>query len=121
MSERIGDVPDQRAKLGTYFTPLDAEAAIDAVGPVVVRARVDRHGAARTDGNAELRTPFDQNVGNAGGGMRAVGIAVRIAPGEIGWARDGQLPLHQGVVGLQIPIGDRPVCGHAILGVDAKV
>ncbi len=117
----IGDMRVERAGLGANFAALDTEAAIDAVGPVSMRAGVDRHRPTGSDANAQLCTALDQHITHPAQRVRPVGIAMWVAPGKIGRAGDRQLALQQFIVGLHILIGDRPVGPHAILAVDAEI
>ena len=84
MLERIRNVRYQRALFGADFAALNAKAAIDAMRPVTVRAREDRHRAADAYPDAQLRAALDQDVAAPAHGMRAVGIAMWIAPRKIG-------------------------------------
>ncbi len=63
-----GHVHDQGAVLCADLAALDAEAAIDAVWPIGVRAGVDRHGAASADADAQPRAALNQHIGHAGVG-----------------------------------------------------
>ena len=114
MSDGVGHMGDQRACFGADLAALQAKPAIDAVRPIAMRSGKNRDRAAGYGANPELRASADQNIADAAQRMRPIGMAVRIAPGKPGRAGNRNLPLQQFVVGLQIPIGDRPVDADAI-------
>ncbi len=117
--ERVGDVGDERRRLGVHLAALQAEAAVDAVRTMSEAAVGDPDRAdAHLDAEAARAFPRAQRA--RADRVRAVRIAVRVAPGpEL--AGDRQLALQALVVGLQVLVGDRPVGGHAVAGVDLEV
>jgi len=105
--DRIGDVGDERGRLGADLAALKAKAAIDAVravaeGPVRDRNRPDAH--LDLTGARALPDPF----GRPADRVRAVRIAVRIAPRPV-LTGHGKLLLQALVVALELGIADRPV------------
>ncbi len=96
--ERVGDVGDERGCLRADLAALQAEAAVDAVRTVPEAAVGDPDGAdAHLDTETPCALPGTQRAG--ADGVRAVRIAVRVAP-RPALAGDGQLALQPLVVGL---------------------
>ena len=117
--DRVGDMGDERAGLRVHLAALEAESAVDAVGPVAEDAVCDRHRAdAHLD--AVLQSARPRPLGGAAHRMRCVRVAVRIAPGPL-LARHRQLAFDALVVRLQIRIGDRPVGPDAVRRRDREV
>ena len=112
---------DQRAGLGANFAALNAEAPVNAMRAVAVRTGKNGDGAAGTYADAQLRAPSNQRVAHAAHGMRAVGIAVRIAPRIIGRAGHRHFQFQQLVIRFQLLISNRPVDADAVVGVNTKV
>ena len=100
--ERVGNMGDQRAGLRADLAALNAEAAIDAVRAVAVRAGENGDRAADGDGNVERGAAFDQRVADAAHGMRAIGIAMRMAPRIVSRAGDGHFQFELLVIGPEI-------------------
>ena len=117
----IRNVSDERAGFCADLAALNAVAAIDAVRTVGMRAGEDRDRPADGDGDAERGAAFDERVADAAHGVRAVGIAVRMAPGKIGRTGDGHLEFELFVVGTQSLVGNGPVGADAIARVDLEV
>ena len=119
--ERVGNMGDQRAGLGAHFAALDAEAAIDAVRAVAVRAGENGNRAADRHRDVERGAALDQRVADAAHRMRPVGIAVRMAPGIIRGPGDRHFQFELLIVGLNVFVGDGPVGADAIARVDLEV
>ena len=117
----VGDVGDDGAGFGADLAALDAVAAVDAVGTVSVGAGEDGHRASYRDGNVECGAATDERVTYASHGVRAIGIAVRMAPGIVGGTGDGHFNFELFVVRADFFVGDGPVRANAISGVDLEV
>ena len=65
MSDGVGYMADERTLLRANFAALNAEATIDAMLSVIVRAFKNGDGATCDDGNAQLCTTFDENIRDA--------------------------------------------------------
>ena len=107
VGERVGQVGDQRRRLGVDLAALQAEAAVDAVRAVAEYAVGDRH---RPDAHldAGLARAGAGAIGAAGHRVRRVRVAVWVAPRPV-LAGDRQLGLDALVVGPELAVGDRPV------------
>src|SRR5579883_58551 len=115
MAQCVRHMADQCALLGPDLAALDTEATIDTVLAVAVRTLQDGDRAASHYRNAKFRAAAHQHVSDASQWMRPIGIAVRIAPGIVGWPGNGDLFFKQLVVGLEILVGDGPVSAHTVL------
>ena len=96
--DRIGDVRDQRRRLRVHLASLQAESAVDAVGPVA-EAPVGDADWADPQLDVELACAGPRRLGAAGDRMGGVRICVRVAP-RPRFAGDGQLELETLVVRL---------------------
>ena len=119
MLDRVGEVGDQRRGLRVDLAALQAEAAVDAVGPVAEDPVGDGHRAdPHLDPGRERAAP--QHLGRGGERVRRVRVAVRIAPRPV-LAGDRQLALDRLVVRPQLGVGDRPVGADPVLARDPEV
>ncbi len=117
--ERVGDVGDERGRLGVHLAALQAVAAVDAVWTVPEAAVGDPDGTdAHLDAKAAGAFPGAQRAG--ADRVRAVRIAVRVPP-RPPLPGDGQLALQALVVGLELLVGDRPVGCHPVAACDLEV
>ncbi len=107
VGQRVGDVGDQRARLGVDLATLQAEPAVDAMRPVAEPAVGDRD---RPDAGLDPRRPraAQEHVAVAADRVGVVGVGVRLAPRPV-LAGDGQLGLDRPVVGAQVGVADRPI------------
>ena len=119
VGEGVGNMGDQRGGFCIDLAPLQAESSVDAVGTVAEPAVGDRH---RSDPSLEsdCRRAPEKDLTVPAHRLRRVPVGVGIAPGPI-LARHRQFVLDVLVVGLQILIGDRPVCADAVDRRSAKV
>ena len=117
--ESVGDVSDQRRRLGIDLAALQAESAVDAVRPIPEAPVGDRD---RSDfrGDAQPVRAAQEYLPVAAYRVRAVRVAVRIAPGPV-LAGDGQFAFDVVVVGPQVVVADRPVGTDAVAAVRVEV
>ena len=89
--QRIGNMRNQRARLGSHLAALQAETTIDTMWPVTVRAGKDRDRAPDGDRNIQRGAALDQGITNPAHRVRTISIAVRMAPGIIRRPRNWHL------------------------------
>jgi hypothetical protein len=114
MTDGIRNVTDKRTLLGAYFAALNAEAAIDTVLPVLMRARSNGYGAASNNGNTELGASFYQDIGHSTERMRAIGIAMWVTPRVVGRASDRNFSLQEFIIRFEFIVRNRPVYGDSV-------
>ncbi len=117
----IGNMRDKSAGFRPNLAALNAEAAIDAMRAISVRARKDRNRASDGDRNVKRRAAFDECVADAAHWMGAIGITMRMAPGIVGWARNRHLDFELFVVGPKNFVGDRPVHADTVASTNFEV
>lgn len=112
---------DQRAGLGANLAALDAEAAINAVWAISMRAGQDGHWSADRDGNIQRCASLDQGIAHAAHGMRTVDVTVRVAPGIIGRTCDRHLQFELLIVRAKDAVVDGPIGADAVARVNLEV
>ena len=117
--QRVGDVRDQRRRLGVDLAALQAEAAVDAVRPVPEPAVGDRH-RADLGGDPELVRAAQEYLAVPADRMRPVRVAVRVSP-RPALAGHREFLLDLLVVRAQLGVAHRPVGAHAVDGVRGEV
>lgn len=106
-------------RLGVDLAPLQAEPAVDAVGPVAEAAVGDRH---RPDPGLDSQDPGTalEHLAVARDLVGGLGIPVRVPPRPV-LPRHGQLGLDLLVERPHVLIADGPVRPHPVPGADREV
>jgi len=119
--QSVRDVSDERAGLCPYLATLYAEAPINAVGTVAMRAREDGYGTANGDGDVQRRTALNERVAHTTHRVRPIRIAMWMSPRIVGWACDGHFEFELFIVGADNFVAEGPVNPDAVAGVDLEV
>jgi hypothetical protein len=117
--ERVGDVGDERRRLGVDLASLQAEASVDAVVPVPEAPVGDGHWSD-PDVDAEPLGAADEDEPVAADRVRRLRVAVRVSPGPV-LAGHRKLLLDELVVATEVQVADGPVRAHAIDGMRGEV
>ena len=112
--QRVGDVGDQRGRLGVHLAALQAEAAVDAVRAVPEPAVGDRD-RADLGGDPEPGRAAQEHLAVPADRVRPVRVAVRVSP-RPALAGDREFLLDRLVVRAELGIADRPVGADAVQG-----
>ena len=101
MSDGVRDMGNQRAGLGADLAALKTKAAIDAVWPIAMRSGENGHGSSGNGAYAELGAAAHEHIADPAQRMRAVRMAMRIAPWKPGGPGHRNLAFQQLVIRLQ--------------------
>ena len=112
VGQGIGNVGDQGRGFRVDLAPLQAESAVDAVGPVAEAAVGDRH-RSYFGGNPSRQGAALKEFAVPGDWMGAVGVAVRLTPGPV-LPSHRQFLLNVLIVAPKVLVLQGPVCSHPV-------